>query len=310
VIPLSGLKMAPAATENLRRKSADGFILVAVLWILGGLATLAAIYALYVVNAATSLEVNNDRIQAEAAVSGALELTAYYLSNVEVAARPTSGTFNFQIGSSNVGVGFRSEAARIDLNMAPKDLLAGLFGVLGAQPDSASYYADRIIGWRTTAPTQNEDQDKEITGYRTAGLRHNPRQAPFTNVQELWLVLGLPPVIIERALPFVTVFSGLATVNIMDAAPEVVAALPGMTPDRLDNVLKQRDTAQRDANPVLQTLGPAQGSATALGSNAVRVVVQVDLAKGRRIIAEAVILLLEDAADPYRVLSWTDDFDG
>jgi general secretion pathway protein K len=302
--------MAPAAIEILRRKSADGFILVAVLWILGGLATLAAIYALYVVNAATSLEVNNDRVQAEAAVSGALELTAYYLSNVEVAARPTSGTFKLQIGGSNVGVGFRSEAARIDLNMAPKDLLAGLFGVLGAQPDSASYYADRIIGWRTTAPTQNEDQDKEITGYRTAGLRHNPRQAPFTNVQELWLVLGLPPVIIERALPFVTVFSGLATVNIMDAAPEVVAALPGMTPDRLDNVLKQRDTAQRGANLVLQTLGPAQGSATALGSNAVRVVVQVDLAKGRRIIAEAVILLLEDAADPYRVLSWTDDFDG
>ena len=29
-----------------------------------------------------------------------------------------------------------------------------------------------------------------------------------------------------------------------------------------------------------------------------------------RINAEAVILLLEDAPDPYRVLSWTDDFDG
>ena len=38
--------------------------------------------------------------------------------------------------------------------------------------------------------------------------------------------------------------------------------------------------------------------------------VRVDLAKGRRINAEAVILLLDDAPDPYRVLSWTDDFDG
>lgn len=44
------------------QKSIEGFILVAVLWILGGLAVLAAIYTLYVVNAATSLEVNNDRI--------------------------------------------------------------------------------------------------------------------------------------------------------------------------------------------------------------------------------------------------------
>lgn len=301
--------MASAAIE-IRGKSDDGFILVAVLWILGGLATLAAIYALYVVYAATSIEVNNERVQAEAAVSSALELTAYYLSNVEAAARPTSGSFNFQIGSANVGVGFRSEAARIDLNTAPKELLAGLFKVLGAQPDAADYYADRIIAWRTPAPTQNEDQDKEIIAYRTAGLSESPRQAPFTNVEELWLVLGLPPVMVERALPFVTVFSGLPTVNVMDAAPEVVAALPGMTPDRLDDVLKQRSTTQQDANLVLQALGPAQADATALGSNAMRVAVQVDLAKGRRINAEAVILLLEGAADPYRVLSWTDDFDG
>jgi len=301
--------MASAATE-IRGKSADGFILVAVLWILGGLATLAAIYALYVVNAATSVKVDNDRIQAEASVSAALELTAYRLSTADAAARPTSGSFNFQIGNSNVGVGFRSEAARIDLNMAPKELLAGLLRVLGAQPDSANYYADRIIGWRTPAPTQNEDQDTEITAYRTAGLSQSPRQAPFANVQELWLVLGLPAALVERAMPFVTVFSGMPTVNVMDAAPEVVAALPGMTPDRLDDILKQRATAQQDANPVLQTLGPAQASATALASNAMRVTVQVDLANGRRINAEAVILLLEEAADPYRVLSWTDDFDG
>ena len=65
-----------------------------------------------------------------------------------------------------------------------------------------------------------------------------------------------------------------------------------------------------DANPVLRLLGPAQANATALGSNATRVMVHVDLAGGRRISAEAVILLLEDAEDPYRVLSWTDDFDG
>ena len=85
-----------SAAPKLGRKSDDGFILVAVLWILGGLAVLAAIYALYVVNAATSLEVNNDRIQANASVSAALELTAYYLGAVKPQERPTSGTFSFQ----------------------------------------------------------------------------------------------------------------------------------------------------------------------------------------------------------------------
>jgi general secretion pathway protein K len=42
----------------------------------------------------------------------------------------------------------------------------------------------------------------------------------------------------------------------------------------------------------------------------VRVIAQVNLAKGRQVTTEAVILQLEDASDPYRVLSWKDDFDG
>ena len=303
-----------SAVPNVGRKSSDGFILVAVLWILGGLAVLAAIYALYVVNAATSLDVNNDRIQANASVSAALELTAYYLGAVKPEERPTSGTFNFRVGTSNVAVNFLSEAARIDLNSAQRPLLEGLFRVLGASSDAANNYADRVIGWRTSAASANPDAvqgiDNETTAYRNAGMTYNPRLAPFVHVQELWLVLGLPPTLIERAMPFVTVFSGMGTVNVMDAAPEVVAALPGMTPDRLDAVLKQRSALKQDARLLPQMLGPAQASATLQGSKATRVMVRVDLAKGRRIHAEAVILLLDDAPDPYRVLSWTDDFDG
>jgi len=295
---------------HVGRTCRDGFILVAVLWILGGLAVLAAIYTLYVVNAAISLEVNNDRIQADASVSGALELTAYYLGAVKSEERPTSGQFNFRAGDTNVAVRFLSESARIDLNSADKPLLAGLFRVLGADADSANSYAERVIGWRTSATNQNPDQDKEIAAYRNAGLTYNPREAPFANVQELWLVLGLPPALVERAMPFVTIFSGLPNINVMDAAPEVIAALPGMSPERLTEVLNQRAALSTDARPIMQMLGPAQSSAGAIGSNAMRVMVQVDLARGRRINAEAVILLLEDAPDPYRVLSWTDDFDG
>ena len=202
-----------------------------------------------------------------------------------------------------------SEAARIDLNSAPKPLLAGLFTVLGASPDAANDYADRIVGWRTAATSEIEDQDKEVTAYRNAGLNYKPRQSPFTSVQELWLVLGLPKDLIAQALPFVTVFNEDAAVNIMEAAPQVVAALPGMTPDRLDAVLKRRSAVPPDVPAVLELLGPVQG-ATAKGGAATRLAVRVGLADGRQVAAETVILLLENADDPYRVLSWRDDFDG
>ena len=125
--------------------------------------------------------------------------------------RPTSGKFNFRTGNTNVAVDFLSEAAGIDLNSAPQPLLAGLFRALGASPDAANADAGRVVGWRSPAVSQNLDLDqgKETTAYRNAGLPYDPRLAPFANVQELWLVLGLPPALVERALHYVTVFSGM-----------------------------------------------------------------------------------------------------
>ena len=202
------------------------------------------------------------------------------------------------------------KSARIDLNAASLQLLAGLFGTLGADADSAKFYADRVVAWRTPASNPNPDQDKEITAYRNAGLTYDPREAPFTSVQELWLVLGLPPTLVERALPYVTIYSGLGTINVMDAAPEVIAALPGHDPGpaRRGAPAAGRAAKRRPARAAIAR-GRA-GERHAGASNAVRVRVQVGLPRGRRINAEAVILLLQDAPDPYRVLSWTDDFDG
>ena len=57
-------------------------------------------------------------------------------------------------------------------------------------------------------------------------------------------------------------------------------------------------------------LGPAQSSATINGSKATRVRIGVNFDKGRRTTAAVVILILEDADEPFRVLSWRDDADG
>jgi len=295
------------STKSTRARPDDGFVVVAVLWILGALAALASIYAIYVTNTVVSLSVNDDRLQAEALVRAGLELTAYQLSTQNAEVRTTQGAFRFRMGRADVAVDFRSEAARIDLNMAPKELLAGLFAGLGAPYGAADSYAERIIGWRQKGDV--EGQNNEAAAYRTAGLSYGPRQGSFSDVGELWLVLGLPPALVERALPFVTVYSGRPDVDVLDAAPEVVAALPGMTPDRLYGVLGQRGPGAANAQIVQSLLGPAQG-ASIEGGKAMRVTVRIAFDNGRRVGAEAVILPLDDADEPFRVLSWHDDFDG
>jgi len=114
-----------------RRITPDGFIVVAVLWILGALATLVSIYAVFVLDTAASFSAQEDRIRAQGLVSAALELTAYRLTG-PMEGRVAHDVFGFRMGQANIAVEFRSETARIDLNAAPKELLIGLFAELGA----------------------------------------------------------------------------------------------------------------------------------------------------------------------------------
>jgi len=305
--------MTRLPTNLLRRiarspgRGRDGFIIVAVLWMLGALATLASIYAVYVINTATAMGVNNDRLQAEGLMTAALELTAYRLTATDPDNRPSRGDFVFRLGHAAVTVDFRSEAGRIDLNSAPKELLTGFFAGLGAKYSDAEYYADRVIAWRTS---QDPDRpNEEAAAYRSAGLPYGPRQAPFAHVGELALVLGLPPFLVERALPFVTVYSAHAEINIVAAPPEVVAAVPGMTPDRLYAVLSQIGRGPQNAEFLKALVGDQPGVTVEAGKTA-RVAVRMDFDTGHRVQGEAVIVLGGEVGEPYRILSWRDDFDG
>ena len=288
------------------RKRDSGFIIVAVLWIMLALATLASIYTAYVIRTAYAVGPSDDRVNAEALFTAAIELTAYQLTAAPKEKRPSHGRFTFRLGRATIVEQFRSEAGRIDLNAAPKPLLANLFVMLGAKPEDADQFADRIIGWRTPAP-QTGASDAEADAYRVAGRDYKPRGASFQDVGELWLVLGVPPGWVERALPYFTVYGG-GQVNILDAAPLVLAAL-GLGPEQVNTVLTEREKPNFDGKALLALLGGVQNGATVEPSRAFRLTVGIQFDSGVRTTAEIVVLLADDANEPYRVLSWRDDFD-
>ena len=212
------------------------------------------------------------------------------------------------MGRSSIKVSFIAEGARIDLNAAPKELLVGLFEAIGAKSDDAGTFADRIVGWRKKA--DKEGQDTEADVYKSAGYSYAPREAPFQSTLELSLVAGIPKYIVERILPLVTVYSGQAQIDVRVASPEVLAALPGMTPDVLKQVLAQRAQATPDGQSLLKLLGKASSNASVTPSKATRVLINVRLGNGRDVFAEVVIATLQDGDEPFRVLSWRDDIDG
>ncbi len=284
----------------------QGFIIVAVLWILAALATLSLIYSLYVREAAFNFVSHDLRVQTEALAESGIELAAYQLTK-EPNQPPPQGSFSFRQGSAVVTVSFRCENSLIDLNFAPKEVLAGFFTGIGVQSDDALAFADRIIGWRT--PLRAGNTDSEAPLYAAAGKTYGPRHGPFEDPNELGLVAGIPESVVGHVLPFFTVYSGKAAINVLAAPPAVLAALPGLTPDRLQALLDARANASPDSLKAQfgAQLGGTQQYITLDPSKANRITVEVKFQTGQRMNTQAVIFLTPGNADPYRVLSWHSD---
>ena len=332
-----------AAMTSLPRsatRAEAGFVLVAVLWILAALATLASIYSSYTVNTASASRVADDRVQAEASIRAGVEMAVLRQLPLPEKARLVRGGFDMRVGRTGVSVRFRSEGARVDLNAAPADLLAGLFTAVGVDSSRAETFAERIVGWRTK-DTAGADANAPGARVNAAGadkaaqedklyseqhMPYPPRHAPFDNALELSLLPGISLAVVERVLPFVTVFSGRADVNVSSADPTVLSALPQMTPQILGAVLNARVSDPGDGRALLELLGPAKSHATAERSKAFRASIAVDFDNGRHVHAE-VVFRLKDQGDkdqgannqgasdqgdeePYELLYWRDDFDG
>lgn len=290
-------------------ESNDGFVVVAVLWLLGALATLALVYSLYVSQATAAFLDHSERLQATALVYSGVELAAYRLSE-KPNQHPSMGRFTFRQGNALIGVAYSAENGRIDLNFAPKEIIAGLFTGLGADNQEALYFADRIVAWRTPLAAGAPDPDAAI--YQSAGKSYRPRHGPFQSIDEVGLVVGMRSSFVTRALPYLTVYSGQAGINVLSAPPAVLAALPGMTPDRLQTLLVERDNAAAQDDPANQSqiqsqLGNVASYTSLQPSAADQVKVDIRFQSKRRIESQVVILLVDKDTQPYRVLSWRDD---
>ncbi|QOG20647.1 MULTISPECIES: general secretion pathway protein GspK [Bradyrhizobium] len=291
------------------RMSERGFIVVATLWLLAALAGLILVGSLYMTQSAIALSAFDAATQLQMISTGGVELAAYQLSGVAPEARPSRGSFTFRLANARVAVEYQSEAARINLNMAPRSFIAGLFAALGVGSDAAGQLADRVAAWRN--PPRQNFQDEEDSRYAAAGLKYRPRHAAFSNIDELSLVMGMPPELVERARPYLTLYSGIAGINVLEAAPEVLAALPDMTSAKADAFLNQRDSlSSKDPDFVLGILGGRVAGATVAVGNAYRIRMRIILPDGRDSRSEGVIMLPDRGTkSAYRVFTWRDEID-
>jgi general secretion pathway protein K len=285
----------------------QGFILPAALWMLAALATLASSYAAYVSRTAPSASLPEERLRTEAAIRAGIELCAFRQLAWPKLARPDSGGFSTHVGQSLIDVAYSSENARIDLNAAPSELIAGLFIQLGASANAAGYLADRVLGWRSQL--KDSERQREAAIYAEAGLAYRPPGAPFRNALEISLLPGMSPAFAERVLHYVTVYSGIGKINPLIADPLVLAALPGITPSVTKTFLSVRNRPRPDPTTLASMAGPVKDQVSTDPSDKLRVEITVSV-NARRVRTEVVMKINEGGLTPYDILYWRDNFDG
>jgi len=269
-----------------------------VLWSIALLSALAMAAAVTFRGFAGVMAVERDRVQGDALLSAGLEAAAGIvnslgdasLMNVETGVNLATGTVRLRLDD---------EGGRIDIGKAPAVVLAALLRSVGAKEAAANDVAQRIVERRYAGNKARPDATLGSSNGATG-----TDQQPFSDVRQLQLIPGMSPDWVAALAPLATVF-GAETANPLTAPPGVIAALPGIDKDQADAFLKTRRSFPADADRLLRMVGAAQQYLAVKPQRVASVELTAKLDDGYAVAARAVIVVLPQDSEPYRVLVWT-----
>lgn len=199
---------------------------------------------------------------------------------------------NWAQGSTRVAIAIADEAGKIDLNVAPLELLAGLFAAAGEPREAAALIACNVLDRRGDTAADCPQPD----------VAHTPRR--FAVLEELAEVPGIGGRLYDRVAPYVTVATGASAIDPRVAARPVLLAIPGATADLVDAFLASRrmwsDLGAGDAG----VLAGAASYVMMSQSRDFTVAATALTGDGARYRAELQVRLTGNAAQPYQVIAW------
>jgi general secretion pathway protein K len=272
--------------DNAARR---GIVLVTVLWSIALLSALAMAASVTFRGFVGIMSVDRHRIEADALVSAGLETAAAIIDRLgDAPLREIENTVTLSTGS--VRIHLEDEGGRIDIGKAPAPVLASLLRSVGTPSAAADELARRAIEMR--APGKPADGGTAVS-----------TEQPFTDVLELAGIPGMRPEWLA-AITLLTTVYGNETVNPLTAPRGVIAALPGVDGARLEAFLAQRRNFPMDAERLARLLGPAQAYVANNPQRVASVALTATLADGYATAARAVIVMLPQDQEPYRVVAF------
>jgi general secretion pathway protein K len=198
----------------------------------------------------------------------------------------------WQQGSTRVAIAISDEAGKIDLNMAPQELLRGLFEAVGAPHEAAALLACNVLDRRGDTGTDCPESDVPHGGRR------------FVVPEELAELPGIDDQLYNRIAEDVTVATGASAIDPMVAPRTVLMAIPGATDGLVDAFLESRAT-MRDFGSANATLLPAAAPFVMVSpSRDFTIAATAATQDGARYRAELQVRLTGRPAQPYQIVGW------
>jgi general secretion pathway protein K len=273
-----------------------GMVLVTVLWSIALLSALAMAASVSFRGFAGVVAIGRDRVQGEALLTAGLEIAAGIIADAD--GRPLNDVeTSVTLTTGAVRARLNDEGGRIDIGKAPVEVLAALLRSVGAPARQADGAAAAIVQWG----------QRDNTGRLAAGSNNNAAKNvldhPFADVLELAKVPGVAPDWIAAMRRLTTVY-GCETINPLTAPAGVIAALPGVDGGQLASFLAARRQSPANAERIVAVLGSAQRYLAAKRQQIVSVELTATLPDGYATAARAVVAVMPQDSQPYRVLVW------
>jgi general secretion pathway protein K len=269
---------------KLRRER--GIALIAMLW---AVLLLSAIASSFLMSTRTELRISRNfigqasaRALADAGVHRALQVLLE-----PVAARRWKAdrrVYAFALGSGEVAVALEDEGGKIDLNMAPPELLEGLLRSVGLSREEAGSLVQSILDRRNTP-------------------RDRARR-PFHSTEELRTIPGLAPNVFEKLVPAVTIYSRQPGLDPTTASPQALAAIPGLSADDIEATLEARAEPAGQLMARVPALARTARFLSRSAGLAYTVIAQGRSHDGSVFVRRAVVVLSHDPDRPYRIYTW------
>jgi general secretion pathway protein K len=267
-----------------------GYALVLVIAVLSVLALLAAAIAAETRSTALAARSRLEIVQARSIADSGVTIAIMHLLDRGEDSRwhADGAAHDERYGDGTLRIAIEDEAGKIDLNNAPKEMIAGLLGEF-APADQASALTDAILERRAGFVPPARRPGRFFTG--GGASFQSLASLAFPDVSELRLVPGMSAALYQQLQPYVTVYSLSPLINRQTASRVALLAIPNVSANEVNALIARRGAAEEVA--------PAQLSAFARYTDiadlqTITIVAQAHLPGGISFTREAVVAVSPD----------------